>query len=264
MIRQEALLSAKQVKGRLADRGITVSTRTVQRRLNNLGCKSVRPARKPKLTSVMKKKRLEFARQFVDKPVEFWRKVCFSDESTFECQTASRRRVWRTPGSPAPVRETVKHPTKVMVWGIICSKGAGRLHVVEGMMEKTQYLHVMTTKMLPQLQEWFPSTDECIFMHDSAPCHKAKVITEFLDANGIDVLPWPGNSPDLNPIENIWGIMKERLSQKTHTTKNQLISSIIQTWFHDEAFNQMLHASIDSMPRRLQQVIESKGGHTNY
>ena len=115
MIRQEPLLSAKQVRGELVRRGINVSIRTVQRRLPELGCRSVKPVRKPKLTQTMKGKRLQFARQYVTKPVEFWRTVCFSDESTFECQATSKRQVWQTPGYPTPVRETVKHPIKVMV-----------------------------------------------------------------------------------------------------------------------------------------------------
>ena len=264
MIRQDNLLSAKQVCGQLVQRGVNISTRTVQRRLNQLGCKSVKPVKKPKLTPAMKVKRLQFARDYANRPSEFWRTVCFSDECHFECQTASRRRVWQIPGRPAPISETVKHPIKVMIWGIICSKGPGRLHVVEGMMDKNQYLHVMRTRMLPQLSEWFSSTADCIFMHDSAPCHKAKVVSQFLESNQVNVLPWPGNSPDLNPIENIWGIMKGRISQQTHTTKSQLIASIIRTWFRDEEFHDKLQRSIDSMPRRLQKVIEAKGGHTCY
>ena len=101
-------------------------------------------------------------------------------------------------------------------------------------------------------------------MHDSAPCHKARVVTQFLETNQINVLPWPGNSPDLNPIENIWGIMKEKLSQITHTTKDQLISSVLRNWFRDDEFQQKLQNSIDSMPRRLQAVVNAKGGQTKY
>ena len=264
MIRKDNLLSAKQVQGQLVERGINISARTVRRRLNEAGCKSVKPIRKPKLTSAMKLKRLQFARQYLNKPIEFWRTVCFSDETIFECQSATRRRVWQTPGSQPVVREAVKHPTKVMFWGVISSKGPGRLHIVDGMMEKNQYMNVLSKRMLPQLLEWFGSTENCVFMHDSAPCHKARVVTQFLETNHINVLPWPGNSPDLNPIENIWGIMKEKLSQITHTTKDQLISSVLRNWFRDDEFQQKLQNSIDSMPRRLQAVVNAKGGQTKY
>ena len=96
-------------------------------------------------------------------------------------------------------------------------------------------------------------------MHDLAPCHKAKVVSQFLESNQVNVLPWPGNSPDLNPIENIWGIVKERISQQTNiTTKNLLIASITCTWFRDEEFYEKLQWSIGSMPRRLQKVLKPK------
>ena len=49
------------------------------------------------------------------------------------------------------------------------------------------------------------------FMHDGAPCHKAKIVTKWLNDNRIRVLHWPGNSPELNPIENLWLIIKNKV-----------------------------------------------------
>ena len=111
-VRQEPLLSASQVKSRV---GATVSTRTVRRRLREMGCRSVKPRKVHKLTAAMMKKRLNFALAHANWSVADWRRVIFRDESTFECQMASRKRVWHPPKSPPPVRQTVKHPTKVMV-----------------------------------------------------------------------------------------------------------------------------------------------------
>lgn len=263
-IRQEPLLSANQISGRLSEAiNINVSTRTVQRRLKQMGCSSVKPRRAPKLTPAMMKKRLQFAKDHAHWTVDDWRRVCFSDESTFECHTASRPRVWQTPHSPPPIRQTVKHPTKVMIWGVVSYKGAGRLYICEGMMDQHKYRGVLETRLLPQTREWFPQGN-FIFMHDSAPCHKARSVTEFLDRHNVQVLPWPGNSPDLNPIENIWGFIKHGTSSKTITTRQQMVSELIKLWFRDATFNQKIRNCIDSMPRRIQAVINAKGGPTLY
>jgi transposase len=53
-------------------------------------------------------------------------------------------------------------------------------------------------------------------MHDGAPCHKAKSITKFLAEKDVKNLSWPGYSPDMNPIANLWGIVKKRLKKKKH------------------------------------------------
>ena len=64
----------------------------------------------------------------------------------------------------------VKFPTRVMVWSVMCFKGTGRLHVVEGTMNSKKYVDVLKDCLLPQLQEWFRN-ENFIFMQDGAPCH---------------------------------------------------------------------------------------------
>ena len=92
-------------------------------------------------------------------------RACFNDESTFECQQASAKCVWHIPSSPPPVSQSVKHPTKVMVWSIISYEGgAGPLHICEGMMNAAKYLDVLQNRMLPQLRAWYNNLDDCYFM----------------------------------------------------------------------------------------------------
>ena len=80
--------------------------------------------------------------------------MVFSDESTFSVgNTAGNEYVRRMPGEkfkPYCILPTVKHPTSVMVWGSISSKGPGELYVVEGTMNAEKYVSVMETKMLPK------------------------------------------------------------------------------------------------------------------
>ncbi|CAG4982348.1 unnamed protein product [Parnassius apollo] len=76
--------------------------------------------------------------------------------------------------------ERVKHPLSIMIWGVISAKGNGRLYIVENTMGQDQYIKVLSEKLIPQTSEWFPNKD-FLFMHDSAPCHKAKKVTKFLN-----------------------------------------------------------------------------------
>ena len=63
------------------------------------------------------------------------------------------------------------------------------------------------------------------------PCHKAKVITKWLGEQSIDILgPCPGNSPDLNPIENLWSILKRRVDNQNPTNSDKLQALITQEW----------------------------------
>lgn len=192
--------------------------------------------------------------------------VCFSDESTFQILSDKTQYVKRRPGEkyhPDCLISTVKHPTSVMVWSVISGKGMGRLYVVEGTMRQDQYKKVLEERLLPQLQEWFQDGPR-IFMQDGAPCHTAKSVKKFLDDSKIPVLRWPGNSPDMNPIENVWECLKRELAKETITTKVRLIERIIYHWHHNEKLKDVAFRCIESMPRRIAALLKAKGGTTKY
>lgn len=151
-----------------------------------------------------------------------------------------------------------------MVWSVINSRGVGRLYIVKETMKQDQYKNVLKNRLIPQLQEWFPNDEDYIFMHDSAPCHKAKSVTKYLEQKRIKVLPWPGNSPDMNPIENLWEITKREVVKKVITNKTQLIENLIQVWHHNSKIIESAKSCIESMPRRVQALIDAKGNVTKY
>ncbi len=193
--------------------------------------------------------------------------VVFSDESIFSVGDETAQYVRRNSGKDEfnrkCVKATVKHPTHIMVWGCFCNKGTGSLYVVDGTMNQVQYKTVLETKFLPQAKRWFKKK-KFIFMQDGAPCHKAKTVMKFLAEKKIKVLPWPGNSPDCNPIENLWAIVKEKLKKKKITTREQLILEVNRIWNDDVSIKKTCKKLIKSMPRRIKSVIKSKGYYTKY
>ena len=67
-------------------------------------------------------------------------------------------------------------------------------------------------------------------MQDGAPCHTARSVKSFLHEQNIPLLSWPGNSPDMNPIENVWELVKREMAKDMITSKQQLISKLIEVW----------------------------------
>ena len=86
---------------------------------------------------------------------------------------------------------------------------------------------------------------------------------EIFGAKKIQTLELPGNSPDLNPIENLWCLMKNKVSEKHPTSFSALQLAIKKVWVK-EVFLDYCCKLIESMPHRLQKVIKNKGGHTKY
>ena len=89
-------------------------------------------------------------------------------------------------------------------------------------------------------------------------------MVNFFKENRITILEWPGNSPDINPIENLWAICKNRMSKSDCTTEEKLISIIIDIWFRDERMLTTCRNLVESMPKRVKLLVEAKGGHIKY
>jgi transposase len=96
-------------------------------------------------------------------------------------------------------------------------------------------------------------------MQDGTPCHTAKAVTNYLHSHNVEVLEWPGNRPDRNPVENIWEGMKDSVSKIFPTTKQQLTERLLQVSHYDQRLIQLVQWEIKSMPRRIQALKKGKG-----
>jgi len=213
--------------------GVKVTSRTVRSRLVAAGLSARRPRKKPLLTKVMRQARLQWAKEHSLWTVDQWNKVIFSDESKFNLHGSDGPQyVRRRPGEeyhPSCITSTVKHPQGQMVWACISSHGVGRLHFVTGTVNADVYIDILQKKLLPSIRDAFGDVNSCTFQDDSAPCHRAKKVKEFLATSDISVLPWPGNSPDLNPIENCWKVVGQKLAAKKPRDKRGVDTTSVES-----------------------------------
>lgn len=259
-------LSAVDLAREINKNGVDIHVSTVKRRLSEVGRKAYRPKKKQLLTVAMKKKRLQWAKTYKQFTVEQWKNVLFSDETHFLVQGHKVNFVRRSANeaeTSAHILQQPKHPPKKMFWGCMSYNGPGPLVPIEGMMNSDKYIALLERRVVPLLLQMFPESNG-IFQQDSAPCHTSKKCKNFFSENKITVLEWPGNSPDLNPIENLWAITKKRIAKEDCTTKTSMINAVIKIWFHDEEIKNICKKLIESMPKRCEEVIKHKGGHINY
>ena len=135
------------------------------------------------------------------------------------------------------------------------------MYLVDGNMDAKQYCKILKSAMLPSADELFPE-GEFIFQQDNDPKHTSGAAYEFLDSRGIDYLDWPACSPDLNPIENLWAILKRRMSHRKCRNEDELWECVQEAWYDIPV--EEVRSLIDSMQRRCRAVIEKKGYPSKY
>jgi len=244
------------------------TTRTIQNILHRGGLNACRMRRKPRLTKAQREARLEWAQEYAKKPAEFWDTVIFSDETSIHVHEAMRGSyVWRFKGEdlePGMVQETTKFGgSKLQVWGCLTSQGVGYACSLPDGLDAETYLGILKEELADTINLYFEGFKGVVFQQDGASTHTAKVVKAFFRKQKYTVIPWPAHSPDLSPIENLWGDLKKRLLEKhPEMNKHHLWEVVDAEW---EATPTALCATLlHSMPDRLQDVIKAQGGYTKY
>ena len=141
----------------------------------------------------------------------------------------------------------------------------GPLALVEDTpLDQDGYVNIMSSHLVPYLKQVDEQCPGVIFQQDNAPCHVAGYATWWRQTHGIHSMAWPAQSPDLNPIENLWDHLNQQIRKRRPlpTSASSLMVALQDEWGRIPVA--VLRKLVASMPTRVTSVVEAKGWHIPY
>lgn len=215
------------------------------------------------LTVGHKSARLEFAKKYMSW-AEQWRQVVFSDEKKFNLDGPDGiRSYWHDLRSKNDVLMSRNFGGgSVMVWGGFNFNGTLPIEFISTKMNSAAYIQMLQGNLLANAGDLVGAT--WVFQQDNAAIHRSRATMKWFEDSAVAVLEWPSRSPDMNPIENLWGILARRVyaNGRQFDCVGALKQKIEEEWSNLDG--NILQNLINSMPKRIFEVILNKGGHTKY
>lgn len=252
-------MTANQLKRECGFNDISVDT--IKRSLRSSGQMGRVACKKPSLTSSQKSKRLKWCKNKIEWTSTEWSKIVFSDESKMELHGKTREYVRRQPGSnrydEKYISRTTKFSPSLMVWGAIRSDGQRVLLRCDRNVDQ-HYYQSLLDEGLPQIY-----TTRYLFQQDGASCHTARSTRQYFVNKSIRLLPdWPSQSADISIIENLWKILKSNVKMRNPQNCEELWNVCKEEW--QNIPNKTIKDLYESIPRRIQSVVHSRGANTKY
>lgn len=248
----------------LKETGLNVCRRTILNIVHDSGfMKFDSMDQKPRLNDSHKLARMNSARNHMTWNHE-WISVIFSDEKKFNLDGPDGRVCyWHD------IRKEKSIFSKrnfgggsLMVWGAFCFNGVLPLMKISTRMNSENYQKVLSDSLLENAE--LLAGENWIFQQDNASIHVSKSTKSFLESKNINLMNWPACSPDLNPIENLWGILVRQVykNNKQYKSIDELWNAVQESWYsiEPETFQNL----INSMKNRIFEVIRLNGSQTHY
>jgi hypothetical protein len=228
-------------------------------------------AKKPFLKPEHIEKRLKWAKEYREWKSIDWKSVIWTDEASVEIGKSSRQiRVWRRVGERydskclAPTFKSGRQ--SLMVWGCMAYGRLGPLVLMpRGERKAADYIkNVLSGPLWDFYMEIYELRGQAAVVEDGAPIHRAKVTQDYRQSQGIISVSHTAQSPDMNPIEHVWKELKTRINNRPvrPTTLEDLWKALQEEWTKIDL--DFINNLVDSMPNRVQAVLEAKGGATKY
>lgn len=271
IIHKERRAPAQKVKEIFTDStGKEVCENTIRRTLYEMGYHSRVALRKPYISESNRRFRLKWTRERRSWTINDWKKIVWSDESRFTLfQNDGKIHVWRLPKEKYDVdclAPTVKHGGGgVMMWGCFSWYGMGPLVRIDGRINSQRYIEeILGYHVIPFLEIFEEENGEYFFQQDNAPIHTSRQTQTFIEETEITPLPWPGQSPDLNPIEHIWDELERCVRSRKNNPKNiaELEMFLQESW--SQIPSSVYQKLVSSMENRVKAVLKSRGFPTRY
>lgn len=248
---------------------ILASRQTVRRSLRRCNIISCKRRKRALLKPSHRRARLQFARDHRHWRAPEWGQVLWSDESRINIDGPDGAGYClRERGAELTDRDVqgvVKHGGGgIMIWGCISSEGVGKVCPLEGHVNTDKYLQVCGPNILRSIwARWGLEHHKCIFQQDNASCHVSKKAIDWFKRERMELMKWPAQSPDLNPIEHLWADLKKRVYKRPRPPNLAVHwQNIYEEWCLTPP--ETCRALVESMPRRMEAVIRASGGYTKY
>ena len=210
--------TARQLRNTLMEKyprlNVSLSTFKRKRKRKQLGWVCIRPHYCQMIRELNKVKRVVWCKE-QRRVKEDFSNVVFTDECTIQLEHRGRLCL-RKQFYPRKLKPRPKHPLKLHVWGAISHRGAPSIVMFTGTMYAIRFGEILDASLILFLSECFP--DGHRFQMDNDPKHLSQYIADYVLRHAINWWATPPESPDLNPIENVWGSMKQflRTAHKSH------------------------------------------------